>query len=417
MTYSEALEWLYSTQLFGIKLGLDNPRRLLREYLAHPSRTTRVIHVAGTNGKGSTCAFIDSVARATGTRTGLFTSPHLVRYNERVRVSGMEIPDDDVARHLGELRLIAESWETHPTFFEISLALAMRHFAERGCEVIVLETGMGGRLDATTAVPADVAVLTSIALDHQQWLGESLVEIAAEKAGIIVPKKPVIVTPQAPEVHDFIAQEANEKQAPVEFISDPLRGYSLGLPGEHQCYNAAAALSALHAVGIHLGYETVKAGLAKVSHPGRFEVVDPPWPTPIPGPDAGVPLVMDIAHNPSAAAALVSTWRERFGTRKATLVFGAVESKDAEGMLAGLLPLASTIRLVPVNSPRAVPPEELLGLLPDRQRKETRTHSTLAGALQAASDSPEPVLLTGSAFLVGEARALLEGSVHAPSAQ
>ena len=152
MNFPEALDWLYSTQLFGIKLGLDNPRRLLREYLAYPPGQTKVIHVAGTNGKGSTCAFMESVARATGTRTGLFTSPHLVHYGERIRVSGLEITEDEIASHLTALRDLVAEWEHHPTFFELTLAVAMRYFSERSCELVILETGMGGRLDATTAV-------------------------------------------------------------------------------------------------------------------------------------------------------------------------------------------------------------------------------------------------------------------------
>ncbi|NNC90205.1 MAG: bifunctional folylpolyglutamate synthase/dihydrofolate synthase, partial [Akkermansiaceae bacterium] len=320
MTYDKAIEWLYSTQLFGIKLGLENPRRLLREYLAFPPRATKVIHVAGTNGKGSTCAFIDAVSRATGNRTGLFTSPHLVRYNERVRISGVEISDDDVARHLTALRGIAESWDTHPTFFELTLALAMKQFTEQACDLVVLETGMGGRLDATTAVPADVAVLTSIALDHQQWLGDSLAAIAAEKAAIIVPKKPAITTPQPPEVQAVIAQEANERRAPLEVIEEPLRGYALGLPGAHQGYNAAAALAALHAAGIPLGYESVKAGLGAVHHPGRFETLPASVAHTL---KVESEITLDIAHNPSAAEALAATWRAHPGHRRAALVFGA----------------------------------------------------------------------------------------------
>ena len=163
-----------------------------------PPPRTKIIHVAGTNGKGSTCAFIDSVARAAGTRTGLFTSPHLVRYSERIRVAGMEITEDEISRHLTALRALVTDWDPHPTFFEISLALALRHFSERNCELVILETGMGGRLDATTAVPADVAVITPISLDHQQWLGETLVEIAAEKAAIICHKKPTFSAPRNP---------------------------------------------------------------------------------------------------------------------------------------------------------------------------------------------------------------------------
>ena len=184
MQYREAIDWLFSTQMFGIKLGLDGARRLLREYLAFPAHDTTVIQVAGTNGKGSTCAMIDAIARAGGRRTGLFTSPHLVDFRERIQVSGHQIPEDRCAAMLAELREICAAMDPHPTFFEIALALAMRWFRECGCELIVLETGMGGRLDATTAVPADVSVITPIGMDHMQWLGDTLEKIAAEKAGI-----------------------------------------------------------------------------------------------------------------------------------------------------------------------------------------------------------------------------------------
>jgi len=408
VNYSEALDWLYSTQLFGIKLGLENPKRLLREYLAYPPRRTRVIHVAGTNGKGSTCAFIESVARATGTRTGLFTSPHLVRYSERIRVSGAEISEDEIASHLTALRELVTEWEHHPTFFELSLALAMKYFSERGCELVILETGMGGRLDATTAVPADVAVLTPIALDHQQWLGETLGEIAAEKASIIVPGKKAFSSPQPPEARVIIEQVANERRAPLEFIEEPLYGYALGLAGEHQHENAALALEALHASGITLGYETVKAGLGSTSWPGRFERLDSS-----PG-DTSSGLVLDIAHNPAAAAALASNWVREFGDRKANLIFGAVESKDVPGILKALLPIAAQVHFVPVNSPRALPPAELTTLLPANS-PPAKIHLNLQSAFDIPADLP--TLVTGSAFLVGEVKSLLDDSSHRSTTQ
>ena len=166
MTYSEAIDWLYSTQNFGIKLGLENPTRLLREYLAFPSYKTKVIQVAGTNGKGSTCAFIDSLARAASYRTGLFTSPHLISYRERARVNGAMIPEEEVTRHLNALRDLVSDWENHPTFFELTLALAMRYFKDSECELIILEVGMGGRYDATTAIPTDANVITPIAVSY-----------------------------------------------------------------------------------------------------------------------------------------------------------------------------------------------------------------------------------------------------------
>lgn len=408
MNYPEALDWLYSTQLFGIKLGLENPKRLLREYLAYPPHRTKVIHVAGTNGKGSTCAFIDSVARATGTRTGLFTSPHLVRFGERIRVSGAEIPEEEVATHLTALRLLVEDWDPHPTFFELTLAIALKHFAERNCELLILETGMGGRLDATTAVPADVAVLTPISLDHQQWLGETLGEIASEKAGIICAGKPTLSAPQEPEARTVIAQVANERRSPLEFVEEALLGYSLGLPGEHQKLNAALALEALHAVGTQLNYDVVQAGLSSTHWPGRFEII-------VPSPfQAGAPLVLDIAHNPAATRKLAENWRREHGNHKACLVFGAVASKDVAGMFEDLLPLAEEVRIVPINSPRAVPPAELLAQLP-AGHPPAEIFDSLPAALRGPT--PLPTLVTGSAFLVGEVKALIDGTSHASSAQ
>lgn len=184
MHYAEAIHWLFGTQLFGIKLGLEGPRHLLKEFLAFPKHGIKVAHVAGTNGKGSTCAMMDRVARACGKRTGLFTSPHLIDYRERMRVSGELISEKRCAELLTDARAVCEKLETHPTFFEITLAVAMRWFNECDCELIILETGMGGQLDATTAVPADVCVITPIGMDHTQWLGDTLGKIAAEKAGI-----------------------------------------------------------------------------------------------------------------------------------------------------------------------------------------------------------------------------------------
>ncbi|MEN8867010.1 MAG: Mur ligase family protein, partial [Akkermansiaceae bacterium] len=257
MNYREAIDWLYSTQLFGIKLGLEAPRRLLREFLAFPAHTTKVIHVAGTNGKGSTCAMIDSLGRGLALRTGLFTSPHLIDYRERIRVSGAEITEERCAQLLTELRHLVADWDPHPTFFELTLALAMRHFRESGCELIALETGMGGRLDATTAVPADVCVITPIALDHTQWLGDTLTKIAGEKAGIAVKGKPLLSAKQPPEAQIEIERYANQTQAPLEFVTQPLLGYPIALAGEHQRHNASLACEAMVAAGYHLSYDIV----------------------------------------------------------------------------------------------------------------------------------------------------------------
>jgi dihydrofolate synthase/folylpolyglutamate synthase len=406
VTYRESIDWLFSTQMFGIKLGLEGPRRLLKEYLAFPAHGVKVIHVAGTNGKGSTCAMIDAVARAAGCRTGLFTSPHLVDYRERVRVSGAEISEEDCAAMLTELREICVKLDPHPTFFEISLALAMRWFRERECELIVLETGMGGRLDATTAVPADVCAVTPVGLDHMQWLGDTVEKIAAEKAGIFVEGKPAISAPQVEAARRVLEKEANERRSPLSFIEAPLVGYPVALPGAHQRWNAALALECLHAAGLRLDYEVVLHGLSTVRWPGRFERMV----------QGGREVVLDGAHNPQGAAVLAATWREEFGSRKATLVFSAVEAKDVSGILAELVPLAGKIHFCPVDTPRALPPGELACCLPAGAPPH-ELHGSFDEAFAAALSGGDPLLVAGSLFLVGEARALLAGGVFQPCTQ
>jgi dihydrofolate synthase / folylpolyglutamate synthase len=403
MQYREAIDWLFSTQMFGIKLGLDGARHLLREYLAFPAHDTRVIHVAGTNGKGSTCAMIDSIARACGRRSGLFTSPHLIDYRERIKVSGREIPEENCAAMLTALRGICERMETHPTFFEITLALAMRWFRECGCELIILETGMGGRLDATTAVPADVCVITPIGMDHMQWLGDTLEKIAAEKAGIFVMGKPAISAPQEAAAREVLEKAANETRAPIEFIEEPLLGYPLALPGAHQQWNAALAVAALHAAGIPLREESVRHGLTHLHWPGRFEEIQPD-------------IILDGAHNPHAAATLARTWREQFGDRRAALVFSAVAAKDIAGILEILAPLSERIFFCPVDTPRAVTPRELAGYLPAGAPPHA-CHDHFADAFAEALALHVPVLVAGSLFLVGEARAFLTGKDFQSSAQ
>jgi dihydrofolate synthase / folylpolyglutamate synthase len=403
MHYREAIDWLFSTQMFGIKLGLDGPRHLLKEFLAYPTHNTRVIHVAGTNGKGSTCAMIDSIARACGRRCGLFTSPHLIDFRERIKVTGEEIPEDDCAALLTELRVLCEEMETHPTFFEITLVLAMRWFRLRECEIIVLETGMGGRLDATTAVPADVCVFTPIGLDHMQWLGDTIEKIAMEKAGILVQGKPAISAPQEPGVRRVLEKEANSERAPLEFVEEPLLGYPIALAGAHQTWNAALAVSALHRAGLPLSADSVRYGLSHVEWPGRFEIIRPG-------------LVLDGAHNPHAAETLAATWRDKFPDRKATLIFSAVAGKDVGHILTILAPLASEIFLCPVDTPRALTASELATQLPP-DAPPHHCFDTFDLAYAAAATRTDPILVAGSLFLVGEARARFTQGNFQSSAQ
>lgn len=403
MNYRESLDWLFSTQTFGIKLGLDGPRYLLKQFLAYPDHRVTVIHVAGTNGKGSTCAMIDGIARACGKRTGLFTSPHLIDFRERIKVSGREIPEDSCAAMLTELREICETMEHHPTFFEITLALGMRWFRECECEMIILETGLGGRLDATTAVPADVCVITPIGLDHTQWLGDTLEKIAAEKAGIFVLSKPVVSAPQEREVKAVLEREANEARATIEFVAEPLLGYPIALAGAHQQWNAAVAVAALHRAGIPLSTDSVRYGLSNVEWPGRFETIQPG-------------IILDGAHNPHSAEILATTWRSIYRDQKASLVFSAVDGKDIAGILSQLAPLASRIFLCPVDTPRALSAKSLEKFLPANSPPH-EIFSDVRSALAAAQAHGNPVLVAGSLFLVGDARAILTEATFQQSSQ
>lgn len=405
MTYQKAIDWLYSTQQFGIKLGLVQPRRLLRETLSFPKAGVKVIHVAGTNGKGSTCAMIDALARGSGTRTGLFTSPHLVDYRERIRVNGIEISEKTTAQYLTELREHVSDWEDHPTFFELTLAVGMRYFRKQNCTLIILETGMGGRLDATTAVPADLAVITPIAMDHTQWLGNTLAEVAAEKAGIIVSGKPVISSRQAPAAQGVIEEHANELVSPIEFITTPLTGYGINLPGPHQRDNAALAAAAVHQIGLPLNSDIVRDALSKVSWAGRFEKLSIlHYPSSI---------ILDAAHNPHAAEALAATWKEQYPEQKASMIFGAVEGKNTHEVLAALAPITSHIHLTPIDSPRSLSGEELAIALPPNTPHTI--HQNLDSALSSIDTSP--TLICGSIFLIGQAKAKLTATTTRPSSQ
>lgn len=396
---------MFGTQQFGIKLGLDGPRALLREFVAFPKHGVQVAHVAGTNGKGSTCAMMDRVARACGKRTGLFTSPHLIDYRERMRVSGEMISEERCAELLTEARALCEGLEVHPTFFEITLAVAMRWFGERGCELIILETGMGGRLDATTAVPADVCVITPIGMDHTQWLGDTLGKVAAEKAGIFLEGVPAVSSPQEDEARVALEKAANERRTPLEFVTEPLEGYGIALAGEHQKMNAALALAALHRLGLRMVHESVAEGLAKVSWPGRFERIF----------SEAIEVILDGAHNPHAAKVLRETWISKIGLEKGTLIFGAVESKDVSGILRELIGLTQRIFLCKVGTTRGLPTDELAKSLPDGATAEC--FGNFPAAMVAARASGGPVLVAGSLFLVGEARAELLGGEFLASAQ
>jgi dihydrofolate synthase/folylpolyglutamate synthase len=399
MIPTEALAWLYERQFFGIKLGLATPQRLLAA-LGHPEKHLRFLHVAGTNGKGSVCAFCDQILRTAGVRTGLFTSPHLIDFGERIRVDGANMPAAEIASGLTELRDLIETWEPPPTFFEITLVLALPWFARQGVEVVVLETGMGGRLDATNVVQPEVCVITPISFDHQAWLGSSLAEIAGEKAGIIKAGVPVVICPQEPEAEEVLLRRAAEVGAPVIRVERPWPG-GVSLAGSHQRWNAAAAVEAC-AVLQQASRSVAAQAVAATTWPGRFQ-------------RCGDRCIIDGAHNAAAIRRLVATWQEVFGERRAHVIFGTLQDKNPEELLPLLLPLASDFSLVPVRSARGVDPAQMLPMLAGTP---ATVHQNFAEAFAALPTDGELVLVAGSLFLAGEALAWFgEQSPPTPGSQ
>ena len=382
---SPSLSWLYSTQMFGIKLGLDAVHRLLRE-LGVPREGQQLIHVAGTNGKGSTCAFIHAVLKAAGHNAGLFTSPHLIHFAERIRDAKGCISESEIESGLTRLRELVRDWDPHPTFFELTFALALDWFARRGNEWIVLETGMGGRLDATNAITPVVSVITPIGWDHMQFLGDTLEKIAAEKAGIIKDGVPIVTMTQSDEALKVIESTAKARKSPLTIVSEPC-GLELGLAGPHQAWNAAMALAALKAAGLHFDENVLVAGLRGVEWPARFQTLRPG-------------LILDGAHNLDSARALVSAWKTAFGEKRAPLVFGAVAGKAISDVLAELEPICAEWHLTAFDSPRALSTAEVRQQLP-RSEKAVFEHASVPQALQAI-DSRPLALIAGSLYLAGE---------------
>jgi dihydrofolate synthase / folylpolyglutamate synthase len=383
-SYTEAIRWLYSTQASGVKLGLENIRLLL-EALGNPHQQLTCIHIAGTNGKGSVSAMLDSVARAAGLRTGLYTSPHLVRFNERIQVSGQPITDDEVLDGLNVIRESIARSGCIPTFFELTTALGFLHFSTQRVDLAIMETGLGGRLDATNLITPLVSVLTSIDLDHQKILGDSRAKIAREKAGIIKPGVPVVSIAQTADVREVIDEVATSLNSPVAYVTEPIADLQIGLAGSHQRLNAALVRDALAVAKLGISPDAFKTGLKSVFWPGRFQAL-------------GDRVTIDGAHNLAASERLVQTWRECYPGASPTIVFGGLRDKELDKMLSALAPIAARFFLVPVNNPRGENPASVR--LP--AGISSAVFPGVQEAVEAAYTLAEPILVTGSLFLVGE---------------
>ena len=407
-TYPDSVRFLYElgNEIKTAKLGLERIRIVLAA-LGDPQRSFRVVHVAGTNGKGLTCAMIEAGLRAAGVRTGLFTSPHLIEPTERIQAAGVPVTPEQFRQAFGVVHTTAEQCDLdcHPTYFETVTAMAFWLFRELRIETAVVEVGLGGRLDATNVVEPVLTVITPIDFDHEVYLGHTLEAIAGEKAGILKQGVPAVFAKQRPEADAVLSARAEELEVPVvraeQFCVEGLEidargsrfnGLVCPLAGEHQVQNAVTAVLALQTLGIS------PQGIAEARWPGRLEHVAP-------NPD----IILDGAHNPAGARALQRYLERFYSGRRLWLIFGAMRDKAVEEVTGILFPMAGELIFPTMNSSRALRPEALVELA-GRGRVAADISGALAILREAAKDediSDDVVVITGSLFLVGEARAHL----------
>ncbi len=442
LTYDQSVARLLA---LGHELHSATPRkfdlahmRVLLEAMGHPERRFASVLIAGTNGKGSTAAVLASILHAAGHRTGLYTSPHLVRVNERIRVAGECISDPEFAAMHERVeqtagRLVAAGELPHPpSFFEVLTAIAFEYIASVGVEIAVLEVGMGGRLDATNTVEPALSVITDIALDHQAYLGNTIAEIAREKAGILRPHGVMVTLPQHPEANDVLGHAAMELYArgvsaalyvppvspgapprsdagfrsryPLEVMGETITVDS-PLVGRHQLRNLALAIAAaveLNQSGFRVSAKDIERGVRETRWPGRLQH--------IPASGARPEILLDVAHNPAGAWALRSALSEHFEGRPLVFLFGAMRDKAIGEMADVLFPLATSVVATQAASPRAAAPEEIRAAAA-RTGTEVVCEPGVPSALTRAQElggKDGVVVITGSIYVVGEALALLE---------
>ncbi len=408
---NSSYEKLFMRTTAGIKPGLDVITALL-EALGNPHHKLAVIHVAGTNGKGSVCSMLESVLRASGFKTGLYTSPHLIDFSERFRVNGIEIPGDRLDGYIQQMEKTADEVEVSSglrgaTFFEISTAIAFQYFADEGVDIAIIETGMGGRWDATNVVIPLVSVITHIDIDHTNFLGDAIEKIAAEKTGIIKPGRPVVSAPQSDAVMAIlqkagepiicsseavsVVKVGNPHKLKIETHSRNLPPVNLPLLGECQRENCAVAVAALEVLADMLDFEPeFKKGLESAQWAARFQIVgDDPL------------MILDGAHNPSAARALIGTLKENYPKHQVGFIFGFLDDKDSVEFLRILKPLVSKAWTIAIDAPRGTTAEHAAA-----QARVAGIHATPSevsvawnAARKWAAESDRLVVIAGSLYL------------------
>ena len=418
MNYEQALAYIHAVHWQGHKPGLERIRILL-DALGRPEQQLSFVHVAGTNGKGSTAAMLDSCLRAAGYKVGLFTSPYINRFNERIQVNGVPIPDQDLVRLVEQVQPAAAAMADVPTEFEIITALGMLYFAQQHCDIVVLEVGLGGALDSTNIIPPPAcAVITALGMDHVKELGPTLADIAAAKAGIIKPGSPVVSYGGTPEADKVIADTARAQGAPLTVVDfnrlhlrsatldglvfdfDGLEGLTLPLLASYQPKNAAVAITALRILrsrGWNVSDQAIRQGLAQVRWPGRFELLrrDPPF-------------LLDGSHNAHGMRATVASLREQFPGQTFVFLVSIMADKDSDEMLRLLLPLAKSFVTVTAPSPRAIPAPDLAAQITALGGIAEPADSIPAAVARAdALAGGGPVAALGTLYFSGDVRRAL----------
>ena len=419
MNYESAMEYIHAVQWAGHKPGLTRTRTLLAA-LGDPHKALKFVHVAGTNGKGSTAAMLASCLQAAGYRVGLYTSPFINRFNERIQVDGVQIGDDDLVRLVERIQPAADAMADVPTEFEIITALGMLYFAEKHCDIVVLEVGLGGTLDSTNVIDApECAVITALGMDHVKELGPTIADIAAAKAGIIKEGCPVVSYGGVPEADAVIAQKAAEMHAPltvvdfrklrcdggdldeVTFDFDGLNGVRLPLIGSYQPKNAAVAITTLRVLrekGWKIPEEAIRKGLETVRWPGRFELLR-----------HSPAFLLDGSHNVHGMRATVQSLRDRFPGEKFVFLISIMADKDVSEMLALLEPLARRFVTVAAHTPRATPAETLAAQIRAAGFRAEAAPSIEAGVARALElGGKGPVCALGTLYFSGDVRQAFE---------
>lgn len=420
MTYEEALKYIHSVNWVGSKLGLERTRELLGK-LGRPHEQLKFIHIAGTNGKGSTAAMLASILERAGYRTGLYTSPFINRFNERMQVNGEQIPDAVLAELTERIQPYADAMEDAPTEFELITALAMEYFLQEKCDIVVLEAGMGGELDSTNVIGApEAAVIAAMGLDHVKELGPAMADIARAKAGIIKVGGAVVSYGGNPEADEVFARTCRERGAVLRgpdflqivpgpfgldgqrFSYGPWADLQIPLAGRYQLNNAAVVLetvAVLRERGWAISDAAVRQGMAATRWPARFEVLrrDPVF-------------IVDGGHNPHGIRATAESLQRLFPGKKITFVTGVMADKDVESILGLIVPLADQFFTVRPENPRAMKAEELAGRISALGAKATPCESVADGVARAiAAEGPEGVACAlGSLYMSGEVRACFQ---------